>query len=150
VRDIHPRPTCPAYWLTDVQGTLYFNAGDGRHGEELWRSDGTPTGTTLVKDVWPGPAEFPASDEFCQYGPQFLTGLGDAIYFVSTEPTYGAELWTSDGTAPGTRLVADIRPGDDDYGFPYGSSPRELTPVSGRLFFAADDGTHGLELWVTG
>ena len=40
--------------LTNVSGTLYFSADDGRHGHELWRSDGTARGTRMVKDINPG------------------------------------------------------------------------------------------------
>ena len=40
-------------------------------------------------------------------------------------------------------LVKDIRPGAR--GGPYG--PSGLTSMGGRLFFTADDGTHGSELW---
>ena len=40
--------------LTNVSGTLYFSADDGRHGQELWRSDGTARGTRMVKDINPG------------------------------------------------------------------------------------------------
>ena len=32
-------------------GKMLFAADDGSNGEELWRSDGTPTGTALVKDI---------------------------------------------------------------------------------------------------
>ena len=32
-------------------GTLYFRATDGAHGFELWKSDGTPDGTQMVKDI---------------------------------------------------------------------------------------------------
>jgi hypothetical protein len=34
--------------LTIVNGTLFFSAGDGTDGHELWKSDGTRRGTTLV------------------------------------------------------------------------------------------------------
>ena len=39
--------------LTAVNGTLFFSADDGVHGEELWKSDGTAEGTVLVKDIFP-------------------------------------------------------------------------------------------------
>src|SRR5688572_14034437 len=40
---------------TDVNGTLFFVANDDINGEELWKSDGTAAGTSLVKDITPGP-----------------------------------------------------------------------------------------------
>ena len=37
-----------------MNGTLFFTADDGVNGQELWKSDGTAAGTTLVKDIYPG------------------------------------------------------------------------------------------------
>ncbi len=44
---------CQPSYLTNVNGTLYFRASDGSTGLELWKSDGTSTGTVLVKDIRP-------------------------------------------------------------------------------------------------
>ena len=40
--------------LFNFNGTLYFQALDGTHGYELWKSDGTSSGTTLVADIYSG------------------------------------------------------------------------------------------------
>src|SRR6266511_5322221 len=37
--------------LANVNGTLFFRANDGTNGYELWKSDGTTSGTALVKDI---------------------------------------------------------------------------------------------------
>ena len=51
-------PSSDAYNLTNVNGTLFFAADDGTHGNELWKSDGTAAGTVLVKDINTGSAQF--------------------------------------------------------------------------------------------
>ncbi|MCP3138357.1 ELWxxDGT repeat protein [Pyxidicoccus xibeiensis] len=71
--------------------------------------------------------------------------LGGQLYFSATSGHEGtdAELWRSDGTREGTRRVKDLRPGEA------GSLPGDFTVLGSRLFFTADDGTHGRELWVS-
>ena len=100
-------------------GTLFFAADDGVHGSELWRSDGTETGTVLVTDINPG-----ASDGF----PRYLTEVGGTLFFTARDGVHGQELWRSDGTETGTVLVRDINAGGGfevaDQGPP--------TPVRGR------------------
>jgi ELWxxDGT repeat protein len=118
--------------LTNVNGTLFFQADDGTSGYELWKSDGTSTGTVLVKDIRPGP-----SSSF----PFGLTNVNGTLFFHANDGTNGDELWKSDGTSTGTVLVKDIRPGPSD------SFPSGLTNVNGTLFFEANDGTSGYELW---
>lgn len=63
--------------------------------------------------------------------------------FTASLAETGAELWITDGTEAGTRLLADLRSGAA------GSDPRDGTVAGGHLFFTADDGRHGRELWVT-
>ena len=64
--------------------------------------------------------------------------------------------WKTDGTDAGTVLVKDIAPGSDSGGegegegsseAPRSSAPQNLTNVNGTLFFTADDGAHGYEIW---
>lgn len=75
--------------------------------------------------------------------PESFCTLGGTTYFVGETPEHGYELWKTNGTAAGTVMVKDIRPG------PHSSRPQGLTASDSRVFFNADDGTHGRELWVT-
>ena len=79
-----------------------------------------------------------------------LTGGPDALFqgnkFFLAAPTEaeGMELWVSDGTLPGTQLVKNIKPGSGD-GIELANLSYLYTTVG--LFFAANDGTTGVELW---
>ena len=75
--------------------------------------------------------------------PSQLFTLGDELVFVADDRIHGAELWISDGTAEGTRLVADLCVGE------CGSSPFLLGELEGELLFAANEGEGGSELWAT-
>jgi ELWxxDGT repeat protein len=128
--------------LTAVGGRLFFTANDGTHGEELWRSDGSSAGTVLVKDI-------NLKDTYPYYSnssPHELTAMGGRLFFTAEDGRHGNELWRSDGSRAGTALVKDIDPVDDVPHYP-GSNPSSLTAMGGRLFFAANDGTRGEELW---
>ena len=54
----------------------------------------------------------------------------------------GTDLWRSDGTTTGTKLVKDIAVG------PPSSSPRAMARLGTKLVFFADDGVNGLEPWT--
>lgn len=77
----------------------YFVAEDPVHGRELWRTNGRPDGTQLVKDIFPGPESSMPRVE-----------AGDAVeingilYFICDDNNnnFGSALWRTDGTALGT------------------------------------------------
>ena len=133
------RPRDPFYGFTQpaqmtvVGQQLFFVADDGVHGEEVWRTDGTSSGTVLTRDIMPGSAT--------SY-PLGLYGAKGRLYFNAGDPDHGYELWVSDGTEAGTRMVQDISPGVQP------SDPFWLAQVGDRLFFSADDGVTGREPWV--
>jgi ELWxxDGT repeat protein len=119
---------------TDAQGLLYFAAGDGVHGMELWRSDGTAAGTFLVADIRPGPE---GSD------PQELTVFNGRVFFRADDGASGPALWQSDGTPAGTRLVKDTWPAHP----PHPQRPALLQAAGRFLFFTAPSPGAGVELW---
>ncbi|NMO21089.1 HYR domain-containing protein [Pyxidicoccus fallax] len=111
--------------LTAIGNTVFF-AGTGHGGTELWKSDGTPEGTVLVKDIASGPGSA---------SPQHLTAVGNTVYFVAGEVGTGVELWKSNGTPAGTVLVKDILPGSTS------SSPSNLTALGSNLvLFVVSEG----------
>ena len=46
-----PTSYTPAVKPVVMNNELYFNANDGNNGYELWKSDGTASGTVMVKDI---------------------------------------------------------------------------------------------------
>lgn len=119
---------------TAVGNQLLFFAR-GERGVALWRSDGTPGGTVMLKDRF-----FQAWDF---HDPELneMTVVGKTLYVVAKSEDSGPELWRSDGTRRGTRLVKDINPDR------WADGPEELTTVGNFVYFTANDGTNGRELW---
>lgn len=125
-----------------TNGLLFFVASDGVNGAELWKSDGTTGGTMMVKDIKTG-GPVPMNGSY----PQQLTLAGNLVFFSADNGTNGRELWKSDGTAAGTALVKDVLPGSAG-AISFNAWERSpLTESAGLLFFTANDGTNGYELW---
>ncbi|MEZ4483033.1 MAG: hypothetical protein R2864_00075 [Syntrophotaleaceae bacterium] len=80
----------------------FFLATDGQAGQELWRTDGTASGTYRVRDINPGPDSARPINLFLHE---------DTLLFAGNDGVSGFELWCSDGTEQGTRLIKDINPG---------------------------------------
>lgn len=121
-----------------VKDRLYFFLAD-TNDLFLFESDGSLAGSELVFQAEAGN---PSSTGFITED-RAPAVAGDQLFFIRSTTDAGGELWRSDGTAGGTRLVRDIRPG------PLSSRAQSLRAFGGRLYFAADDGVHGLELWTS-
>ncbi|WP_428305558.1 ELWxxDGT repeat protein [Lacipirellula sp.] len=129
--------------FTQVGGVTYFAANNGVNGRELWKTDGTPQGTSMVVDIRAGAG----SSE-----PSSLVNVGGVLYFAANDGANGVELWRTDGTVAGTQMVKDIFTGTyaaNYQAIPNSSLPTQLTNVGGKLFFTARNGVSGIELWTS-
>ena len=118
---------------------LYFSANGGTDsGREIWKSDGIKHRTYQYNDLSPG---LSSSD------PRSFVVFKTHLFFSAFSTNYGRELWLSDGEDPiGNNpvlayMVFDISPGSGS------SNPNGMIVYNNRIYFSADDGLHGQELW---
>lgn len=136
---------------TAIGQLVFFFADDQTHGTELWVTDGTTAGTRLVKDINPGSASSHNDNIITFDSIDFLDLNGQAV-FVADDGVHGRELWISDGTEPGTRMIRDIASGPISS---YGDwTLEDATVLNGKLYFAANpiisaSANSNRELWVS-
>ena len=139
VKDINPGNNgSDPQFFTKFGTKVFFTADDGENGRELWISDRTESGTFMVKDINPNGSGDP-------YQLKILDGV---LYFTAYEEDHGRELWRSDGTASGTYMIKDINPGNNSsWYFTESYVTGSIFSIhEGELFFACDDGIHGVEI----
>lgn len=159
--------------IVSMGNVIYFAASDNTSGlgTELWKSDGTPAGTSAINDIYPGGSSYPnnlivynnniffaayngtenalfRSDgtsggtvQLKKVNPYNFCISNSELFFAGYSAAYGSELWKTDGTAAGTKLLKDINNGFNS------SSPANLTNLNGVLYFTAYDDINGTELW---
>lgn len=114
----------PSILLTGVHSNTGYN---------LYRSNGQPGHLSVLLDIAPGPAHtFVDEDTMAQ--------VGSRLFFVASDEANDAneELWVTDGTSQGTRLVKDLDPAG-------GSSPVLTAALAGGVFFGARTPGAGIE-----
>lgn len=116
---------------------LYMNIKDA-NGFELWVSDGTDTGTYMLKDILSGTASS---------NPRGFIVYKDHLYFTAMDIDHGYELWRTDGTKSGTTLFYDIFPGNTSC---FAGDNPQFFILKDRLFFKGRRNYNEMdELWVT-
>ncbi len=158
--------------FTAVNNEVYFAASAGIDTHEIWKTDGTPAGTTLVKDIYSGIPGYALTN---------FIDFKNTLYF-SVISGDANELWKSDGTAAGTVQVATMQAGNFSNhaavmnnilyfleadglwksdgtnagtellkakGGSFVFSPELLTVINGSVYFTGNDDEHGLELWIS-
>ncbi len=121
--------------FTPVAGGLLFKLNDCLYNHKWWRTDGTVAGTARLD-----PSYDPATTTYGDVSP-FL--IGGKYYFTATSPETGIELWTTDGSPSGTRVLKDINTAQS------GSGSGTGVKLGNKWIFNANDGIHGDELWVS-
>ncbi len=140
VKDINPGVgSSNIDFFTNVNGVLYFSSYDPATGHSLWKSDGTESGTVMVKNINP--------DIYQNVRIEKLISANNMLFFFADDGVNGLELWKSDGTETGTSMVKDINnSASSSLSLPF-NGPKQLANVNGIVYFAANDGTNGSELW---
>ncbi|HVX27332.1 MAG TPA: hypothetical protein VHB70_13370 [Parafilimonas sp.] len=113
-------------------GAMYFSAFDGIHGIQIWRSDGTSSGTYRVTNIEPGIAPI--------Y--EIKTTKNKIFFRVGDITTNTYQLYVSDGTVNGTFMLKDLV--RDGLGGTY-----YITPVNNEVYFFMYDYNYNAQLWVT-
>ncbi|MCX8037754.1 MAG: hypothetical protein N3D11_12055 [Candidatus Sumerlaeia bacterium] len=156
---------------------VFFSADDRTYGRELWKTDGTAAQTVFVQDIQPGengsnPWYFVSMGDavyFSAYtatptsmfklfksqgtgpstayvklvSPFYLTAFNNRLYFAAVAPsTVWTQIWISDGTSGGTNVLKTINASGN-------ADPAGFTPMGSYLYFSANNGSHGMELWRT-
>lgn len=116
--------TCKTWTYFPTSGT-----GNPPTYNQLWKTDGTVAGTSLVK-------QFASTSYMSAIGN--LTVFKNRLFLAAGDDELGKELYVVDAAGEGApQLIKDIRVGSPDNSFSLSSSPSYLTPVGDLLYFTA-------------
>lgn len=101
------------------------------------------TGATLLCDIASNAKTGTASSNVGE-----AVELDGKIIFTASSEEYGQELWITDGTAAGTRMLRDIYAGSQSSN-PEGLAVHDDGINPPKVYFRATDAAHGAELWST-
>lgn len=151
---LHPGSTAisdNALHFARVGRKVFFKADskDQQFGEELWVTDGTNSGTFMLKDINTSIVnELTGATAGAQI--DWLTNFyNEKVFFKAYSIEYGPEPWVSDGTPEGTHMIKDMWPGVNASNLPNGSGVFTARLYDGKVYFRGHDETLGEELCVS-
>jgi ELWxxDGT repeat protein len=151
-----------------MNGVLFFAAYLPATGQQLWKSDGTAEGTSMItspqllgmgimtplhtanglvffltsQGLWRSNGTISGTMLLKPGNGHYFTAHESTLFFVAENiaqgQTTGYSLWKTDGSPAGTRSIHD---------FPIQAVPNELVMVDGVLFFVTDKSSTGMVLW---
>jgi len=125
--------------LTRIANHFYFMAGGLREpGIKVWKSDGTASGTVQLLSFGEdsGLSIADAQD------PSFTTAGDEVLFYLGYRS--GMDLWTTNGTAAGTRRIAEIVPDLSN-----GAETSAMAELGEALYFLVNDRRGPVLLWKT-
>ena len=136
-----------------MNGIYYYGSYDDIHGYNVWKYDPTIDSVMLVYDInpsnnWDNSFNHPIFQTIYQFAI-----MNDILYFIANDGIHGKELWKYDPAIDSAMLVYDIFPGLASSTYPIGdyytpsSHGNFFTVMNDILYFPANDGIHGRELW---
>lgn len=134
--------------IGELNGNLIFSASTTDLGRELWVSDGTTLGTKNLLDINTGTgngirhvnSELYPKDGYKYFqNPYIYNGL---YYFAGDDGTNGVELWQTDGTTGGTKMLNQIAPSTASSNIVW------IYVGNNKVWLSATDGTTGQELFA--
>jgi ELWxxDGT repeat protein len=138
------RMTFPASFPSPAGDKVVFTDGDIQGGT-VWVTDGTAEGTQMIKDLGLNTSIRPSGPSNSRF-----TAFNGQFYFAAdSSATFGIrDLWVTDGTAEGTQIFDVIERGPTTLGN-VGPAPSRFTVTDNLMYFVADDGIHGRQLYRT-
>ncbi len=124
-----------------INGKLLFLSSEAAGSTDgVWVSDGSAIGTQRIASV-----SVNTDVNYYDGKPTAVSMFVDSLnlmFFTANDGSNGSEIWVTDGTPTGTKMVMDINPSGD-------SEPAMFRPGNGFLIFSAQDADFRARLWKT-
>ena len=131
-----------------LNNTVLFAATNAASGEEIWRTNGTSGGTSILLDINPGPGSSTAVELFPGLNSPIFGAFhtfNNQAYFNATDGTSTGQVWKTDGTTANTSLLKDIVPG---VSFSF-ILLTDAVDLPNKFLFPVSDGLTRNEIWET-